>query len=122
MKYREENPSYLPEIVDVICQALSLRREVLFSGRNAREVASARQVICYMLCHYAGASYAQAGWAIRRSRTAAYYNCCAAQKHLDTKDELFMQQWKKILPLIISLKEKITLKMFEKILYLYAVE
>lgn len=122
MKYREENPSYLSEFVEVICQTLTLRREVLISGRNAREVAIARQVICYLLCNYAGASFLQAGRAIRRSRTAAYYNCCEAQKHLDTKDELFMQQWGKILPVLISLKEKITSKMFERILYLYAVE
>ncbi|RBL88542.1 hypothetical protein [Chitinophaga flava] len=98
---------FADQVVDTICHALQLRKEMLFSGRNDKYVACARQVICYVLIRFFNVTFAQAGKSLNRSRPAVYYNLNEATKHFTVADYIFMEQWHKITPVLPGLKAKI---------------
>ncbi|WP_160711264.1 helix-turn-helix domain-containing protein [Chitinophaga solisilvae] len=97
-----ENPQLAQDMVRLICHALQLRIEVLLSGKNTKEVACARQVICYLLCRFTDISFAATGKVIHRSRPAVHYNFGEAAKHVKVQDELFMHCWSKVIPVLLQ--------------------
>lgn len=95
-------PQLAEEMILLVCHALQLRKNILISGRNSKEVACARQIICYLLCRYTDVSFGKTGRAICRSRPAVHYNFNEALKHIKAEDPLFMQYWNSIIPLILQ--------------------
>ncbi|RAJ75523.1 DnaA-like protein [Chitinophaga dinghuensis] len=111
-------PRLSEELMTRICSALQLRIEVLISGRNSKEVACARQVICHLFCSFSDLSFGQIGTLIGRSRPAVYYNNSEAIKHLQTKDQLFVNYWLKSIRIILKSMDELPLEMFEKKQYI----
>ncbi|MBV8254992.1 MAG: hypothetical protein JO154_20495 [Chitinophaga sp.] len=111
-------PHLANELMTGICHALQLRKEVLILGRNSKEVACARQVICHLFCSFSDLSFSQIGALIGRSRPAVHYNNSEAIKHLQTKDELFVNYWLKSIRSIMKSIDELPVEMFENKQYI----